>query len=112
MGRLPPPQTSILLPKESCWGYGKVQIHLEAQNPLIMAAWIFNKLPAALKVIEDDKVFVKKLKKVLHEKMFYDIHELLRCDFWLLQIDQYFKFSNCLYIIYFFTCSKLHKMYV
>jgi hypothetical protein len=46
-----------------------------------MAARIFNKLPAALKEIEDDKVFVKKLKKVLHEKMFYDIHELLQCDF-------------------------------
>ena len=56
-------------------------LNLCSQNPLIMAARIFNKLPAALKRIEDDKVSVKKLKKVLHEKMFYDIHELLQCDF-------------------------------
>jgi hypothetical protein len=33
-------------------------LNLCSQNPLIMAARILNKLPAALKVIEDNKVFV------------------------------------------------------
>jgi hypothetical protein len=42
-----------------------------------MAARIFSKLPAALKVIEEDQIFVRKLKKVLHENMFYDIHDVL-----------------------------------
>ena len=52
-----------------------------------------SKLPATLKEIEDYKVFVKKLKKVLHEKMFYDIHELLQCDFWLFVNDEDFEFT-------------------
>jgi hypothetical protein len=34
-----------------------------SQNPLIMAARIFNKMPAGLKVIEEDQIFARKLKK-------------------------------------------------
>lgn len=58
-----------------------VTLNLSSQNPIIMAARIFNKLPAALKVIEDDKMFARKLKEVLHERMLYDIHEFLQCEF-------------------------------
>jgi hypothetical protein len=46
-----------------------------------MAARIFNKLPTALKEIDDDLIFVRKLKKMLHQKIFYDLHELLLCNF-------------------------------
>jgi hypothetical protein len=45
-------------------------LNLCFQNPLIMAARIFNKLLAVLKVIEEDQIFVRKLKKNLHENMF------------------------------------------
>jgi hypothetical protein len=42
-----------------------------------MAARIFNKLPTALKEIDDDLISVRKVKKMLHQKMFYDLYELL-----------------------------------
>jgi hypothetical protein len=37
-----------------------VTLNLCSQNQLIMAPRIFNKLPAALKVIEEDQIFCKK----------------------------------------------------
>jgi hypothetical protein len=46
-----------------------------------LAARIFNKLPTALKEIVDDQIFVRKLKKMLRQKMFYDLHELMLCNF-------------------------------
>jgi hypothetical protein len=58
-----------------------VTLNLSSQNPLIMAARIYNKLPDVIKVIENDQMFVRKLKEVLHQKMFYDIHEYLQCEF-------------------------------
>jgi hypothetical protein len=51
------------------------------QNPLIMLARIWNHLPHKLKVIEDVKLFTYKLKILLLEKMFYDMHEYFSCNF-------------------------------
>lgn len=45
------------------------------QNPKINAAKIYNKLPAALKGIQDEKLFVSEVKKVLKEHVFYDKYE-------------------------------------
>lgn len=42
-----------------------------------MAASIFNKLQAALKEIDNDLIFVRKLKKIFHEQIFYNMHDLL-----------------------------------
>jgi hypothetical protein len=42
---------------------------------------ILFKLPTALKEIDDDLIFVRMLKKMLHTKMCYDLLELLLCNF-------------------------------
>jgi hypothetical protein len=52
-----------------------------AQNPLHMLARIWNHLPENLKAIENMKLFTKKLKLLLLEKMFYDMHEFFSCKF-------------------------------
>jgi hypothetical protein len=52
-----------------------------AQNPLHMLARIWNQLPENLKAIENVKLFTKKLKLLLLDKMFYDMHEFFSCKF-------------------------------
>jgi hypothetical protein len=51
------------------------------QNPLNMLARIWNQLPENLKAIENVKLFTKKLKLLLLDKMFYDMHEFFSCKF-------------------------------
>ena len=51
------------------------------QNPLIMLARIWNHLTETIKSIEDTKLFVKKLKVILFNYMFYDMHEFFSCKF-------------------------------
>jgi hypothetical protein len=46
-----------------------------------MVARIYNKLPEDLKGEEDDKSFVKRLKKIPKDNVFYDIHEFMLFDF-------------------------------
>jgi Reverse transcriptase (RNA-dependent DNA polymerase)/Endonuclease-reverse transcriptase len=58
-----------------------VRLTQSAQNPLIMVARIYNKLPEDLKSDEDDKNFVKRLKKILKDNVFYDIHEFMMFEF-------------------------------
>ena len=58
-----------------------VRLTQSAQNPLIMVARIYNKLPENLKSDEDDKSFVKRLKKILKDNVFYDIHEFMLYEF-------------------------------
>jgi hypothetical protein len=58
-----------------------VRLNQSVQNPLIMVARIYNKLPEDLKGDEDDKSFVKRLKKILKENVFYDIHEFMLFEF-------------------------------
>jgi len=58
-----------------------VRLNQSAQNPLIMVARIYNKLPEELKSDEDDKSFVKRLKKILRDNVFYDIHEFMMYEF-------------------------------
>jgi hypothetical protein len=45
-----------------------ITLNISSQNPLHMAARIFNKLPTALKEIDDDLIFVRKLKKCCTKK--------------------------------------------
>lgn len=47
------------------------------QNLLIMVARIYNKLPEDLKCEEEDKSFVRRLKKLLMDNVFYDIHTFM-----------------------------------
>jgi hypothetical protein len=44
-----------------------------------MLARIWNQLPENLKAIENVKLFTKKLKQFLLDKMFYDMHEFFSC---------------------------------
>jgi hypothetical protein len=46
-----------------------------------MLARIWKQLPENLKAIENVKLFTKKLKLLLLEKMFYDMHEFFSCKF-------------------------------
>jgi hypothetical protein len=46
-----------------------------------MLARIWNQLPENLKTIENVKLFTKKLKLLLLDKMFYDMHEFFSCKF-------------------------------
>ena len=50
-------------------------------NPLIMLARIWNHLPENIKSIENVKPFTNKLKKLLLQYMFYDMHEFFSCKF-------------------------------
>jgi hypothetical protein len=50
-----------------------ITLNISSQNPLNMAARILKKLPNALKEIVD-WIFAKKFKKILRQKMFYDLH--------------------------------------
>jgi hypothetical protein len=46
-----------------------------------MVARIYNKLPEELKNEGNEKSFVRRLKKILKDNAFYDIHEFMRHDF-------------------------------
>jgi hypothetical protein len=59
----------------------QVRLAQSAQNPLIMVARIYNKLPEALKSEVNDKSFVRTLKKILKDNVFYDIYEFMQHDF-------------------------------
>jgi hypothetical protein len=58
-----------------------VRLTQSAQNPLVMVARIYNKLPEELKKEGNEKSFVRRLKKILKDNVFYDIHEFMRHDF-------------------------------
>ena len=49
-----------------------------------MLARIWNHLPETIKSVEDTKLFVKKLKVLLFNHMFYDMHDFFSCEFNLL----------------------------
>jgi hypothetical protein len=51
------------------------------ENPEIMIARVYNKLPICIKNIEKYDSFVKALKTVLLERNFYDMHEYWSCQF-------------------------------
>jgi hypothetical protein len=55
----------------------KVRLAQSVQNPLR----IYNKLPEALKSEVNDKSFVRRLKKILNDNDFYDIHEFMQHNF-------------------------------
>jgi hypothetical protein len=46
-----------------------------------MLARIWNHLSENIKAIENVKLFTKKLKLLLLDKMFYDMHEYFSCEF-------------------------------
>jgi len=54
---------------------------LSAQNPAVMTPRLFNALPVKIKMIEQDKEFVKTIKDMVLHYQFYDIDEYLICDF-------------------------------
>jgi hypothetical protein len=51
----------------------QIRLVQSAQNPLIMVARIFNKLPEVLKSEVNKKSFERRLKKILKDSVFYDI---------------------------------------
>jgi len=56
-------------------------LELSAQNPAVMIPRLFNALPVKIKMIEQDKEFVKAIKDMVLHYQFYDIDEYLICDF-------------------------------
>jgi len=51
------------------------------QNPEVMIARIFNTLPVPIKMLEDKKEFVCKVKEIVYKYQFYDMDEFFICKF-------------------------------
>jgi hypothetical protein len=50
-------------------------LQMTAQDPNVMIARVFNHLPLALKLLVKDKIFLKYVKKLVGEHLFYDKFE-------------------------------------
>jgi predicted RNase H-like HicB family nuclease len=53
--------------------------HISNQNPIVMIARIFNALPVPIKMMEDKKAFVNKIKEIVWHNQFYDMNEFFVC---------------------------------
>jgi len=51
------------------------------QNPEVMIARIFNTLPVPIKMLEDKKEFICKVKEIVYKYQFYDMDEFYICKF-------------------------------
>jgi hypothetical protein len=51
------------------------------QNPVVMIARIFNMFPVPVKMIEDKKKFICKVKEIVYKHQYYDMHEFFTCKF-------------------------------
>ena len=63
--------------------YVEIENHLDIlnQNPVVMIARIFNMLPTPVKMIEDKKDFICKIKEIVYKQQFYDMNEFFVCNF-------------------------------
>jgi 2-oxoglutarate dehydrogenase complex dehydrogenase (E1) component-like enzyme len=63
--------------------YVEIDDHLEIlnQNPIVMIARIFNNLPVPVKMMDDKKSFVNKIKEIVWHYQFYDMDEFFVCKF-------------------------------
>jgi len=52
-----------------------------AENPAVIIPRLFNALPARIKMIKENKVFLQKIREMVMYYQFYDINEYLLCDF-------------------------------
>jgi hypothetical protein len=71
------PKTRIA--KNSCENdlYVEISGHLDNlnQNPVVMIARIFNMLPVPVKMLEDNKQFICKIREIVNKNQFYDMNE-------------------------------------
>jgi hypothetical protein len=51
------------------------------QNPVVMIARIFNMFPVPVKMIEDKKKFICKVKEIVYKHQYYDMNEFFNCKF-------------------------------
>jgi hypothetical protein len=51
------------------------------QNPVVMIARIFNMLPVPVKMLEDKKEFICKIKQIVYKNQYYDMCEYFTCKF-------------------------------
>ena len=61
---------------------------------------IFNALPAQVKMISDDKVFICKIREITLKRQFYDMNEFFICNFESVLTCNtltYFKSPKCKY---------------
>jgi Reverse transcriptase (RNA-dependent DNA polymerase)/Endonuclease-reverse transcriptase len=61
----------------------EIDNHLQIlnQNPIVMIARIFNNLPVPIKMMEDKKAFISKIKEIVWHHQFYDMDEFFVCNF-------------------------------
>jgi hypothetical protein len=57
------------------------RLDISAQNPVSMIPRLFNALPVDIKMIEDDKEFICKIRELVLRYQFYDLDEFFVCDF-------------------------------
>jgi hypothetical protein len=51
------------------------------QNPVVMIARMFNMLPVPVKMLEDKKEFICKIKEIVYNYQHYDMCEFFNCKF-------------------------------
>jgi hypothetical protein len=56
-------------------------LQISAENPKVMIPRMFNTLPVEIKMIEDEKEFLKRVKELVLYYQFYDLNEFFVCDF-------------------------------
>jgi hypothetical protein len=63
--------------------YVEIGDHLDIlnQNPVVMIARIFNMLPVPVKMLEDKKQFMCKIREIVYKYQFYDMNEFFNCEF-------------------------------
>jgi hypothetical protein len=63
--------------------YVEIGYHLDIlnQNPVVMIARIFNMLPVPVKMLDDGKKFICKVREIVYKYQFYDTNEFFICKF-------------------------------
>jgi len=54
---------------------------ISTENPSVMIPRLFNSLPVDIKLIEDSKEFLRRVKELVLHYQFYDLNEYYVCDF-------------------------------
>ena len=61
--------------------YINCRLNVSNQNPDVMIPRIFNALPINVKLINDDKEFICKIREIALQRQFYDMDEFFVCNF-------------------------------
>jgi hypothetical protein len=56
-------------------------LQIAAANPAVMIPKLFNTLPVEIKMINDNKEFLRRVKELVMHYQFYDLDEYYICDF-------------------------------